>query len=223
MKVVALIPIKLGSKRIPQKNIKRFYDGTPLMYFIQRACLNAGNIDEVYIYCSDDAVAPYVLPGVKYLKRPAFLDEDNVNANDFIREFVKTVDADIYVNAHTTSPFAHPSTIAELVNKVVSGDYDSAFCAEAIKTFMWEDGKPINFDPDHFPRTQDLPLIYGETSIAYVFTKDSFLKNNRRLGLHPYIKEVGKIEAMDIDYPEDFDIANAVYKEVIKRNEYSNN
>lgn len=81
----------------------------------------------------------------------------------------------------------------------------------------WENGKPINFDPDHFPRTQDLPLIYGETSIAYVFTKKSFLIHNRRLGSHPYIKEVDKIEAMDIDYPEDFAICDAIYKEMLKK------
>ncbi len=218
MKTVAIIPIKLSSTRVPGKNIKPFFDGTPLMAFIQKACLKARNIDEVYVYCSDEAVIPYVLPNVRFLKRPEYLDGDNINANDFLREFMKEVDADIYVNAHTTSPFAKPETLEELVDKVVSGDYDSAFCAEAIKTFMWEEGKPINFDPDHFPRTQDLPLIYGETSIAYVFTKESFLKHNRRLGSRPYIKEVGKIEAIDIDYPEDFEIADAIYKEVIKKN-----
>ncbi|MCR5739240.1 MAG: acylneuraminate cytidylyltransferase family protein [Lachnospiraceae bacterium] len=223
MKTVALIPIKLGSKRVPGKNIKPFFDGTPLMSFIQKACLDAGNIDEVYIYCSDDAVIPYVIPGVKYLKRPEYLDGDNINANDFIREFMNSVDADIYVNAHTTSPFARPETLEELVDKVAGGEYDSAFCAEPIRTFMWENGKPINFDPDHFPRTQDLPLIYGETSIAYVFTKQSFIKHNRRLGSRPYIKEVGKIEAMDIDYPEDFEIADAIYKEVILKNEHKDN
>lgn len=217
MKTVALIPIKLGSKRVPQKNIKLFFDGTPLMHFIQKACIEAKNIDEVYIYCSDDVVKEYVLSGVKYLKRPKYLDGDNINANDIIREFMKMVEADIYVNAHTTSPFAKSETIEECVEKVASGEYDSAFCAEALRTFMWENGIPINFDPDHFPRTQDLPLIYSETSIAYVFTKDSFLKHNRRLGSNPYIKEVDKIEAMDIDYPEDFEICNVIYKEMLKK------
>jgi len=217
MKTVALIPIKLGSKRIPGKNTKQFYDGTPLMSFIQQTCLDALNINEVYIYCSDDNVRPYVLPGVKYLKRPIYLDGDNINANDIIREFMKVVDADIYVNTHTTSPFAKTSTLEKCVEKVLSGEYDSAFCAEAIRTFMWEGDKPINFDPNNFPRTQDLPLIYGETSIAYVFTKESFVRHNRRLGVKPYIMEVSKIEAIDIDYPEDFDIANAIYKELLKK------
>ncbi|MFG6329088.1 MAG: acylneuraminate cytidylyltransferase family protein [Lachnospiraceae bacterium] len=215
MKTVALIPVKMGSKRVPGKNIKLFFDGTPLMSFIQRTCLGSNLINEVYIYCSDDTVKEYILSGVKFLKRPAFLDVDTVNANDIIREFIKSVDADVYVNAHTTSPFAKTETIDDCISKVSSGRYDSAFCAENIKTFMWSDGKPVNFNPDYFPRTQDLPDIYGETSIAYVFTKESFLKNNRRLGKKPYIKEVGKIEAIDIDYPEDFEIANAVYKEVV--------
>lgn len=214
MKVVALIPIKLGSKRVPGKNIRPFFDGTPLVHFIQKACLKAKNIDEVYIYCSDGKIQDYLLPGVKYLRRPKYLDGDDINANDIIREFINTVEADIYVNAHTTSPFAKSETIEELVDKVAGGRYDSAFCAEEIRTFMWKDGLPMNFDPDHFPRTQDLPLIYGETSIAYVFTRNSFVKHNRRLGSHPYIKEVGKIEAMDIDYPEDFDICDAIYKEM---------
>ncbi len=222
MKTVALIPIKMDSKRVHGKNIKPFFDGTPLMHFIQKVCLNAKTIDEVYVYCSDKTVRDYILPGVSFLQRPEYLDGDNINANDFIREFMKSVNADIYVNAHSTSPFAKPETIDDCVRHVMSGEYDSAFCAEVFRTFMWKDEKPINFDPDHFPRTQDLPLIYGETSIAYVFTKESFMEHNRRVGIHPYIREVGKIEAMDIDYPEDFEICNAIYKEMLK-NECTDN
>ena len=214
-KVVSFIPIKLNNKRVPGKNTKTFFDGTPLMHLIQKTCLKSQMIDAVYIYCSDDAVKNYIFPGAKFLKRPEELDRDDKNANDIIRSFMREIDADIYVNAHATSPFAKVETIDACIEKVASGEYDSAFCAENIKTFMWTNGKPINFNPDCFPRTQDLPDFYGETSIAYVFTKDSFIKNNRRLGIKPYIHEVGKIEAMDIDYPEDFDIANAVYKEII--------
>lgn len=217
MKTVALIPIKLGSKRVPQKNIKPFYDGTPLMSFIQKVCLESDRIDATYIYCSDEKVKDYILDGVKFLKRPEFLNGDNINANDFIREFMKSVDADIYVNAHTTSPFAKVETINDCIDKVKSDEYDSAFCAENIKAFMWKDGTPINFNPDKFPRTQDLPDIYAETSIAYVFKKETFEKYNRRVGVKPFIKEVSKIEAMDIDYPEDFEIANIIYKEIINK------
>ena len=41
MKTVIMIPIKLNNERVPGKNIKRFADGTPLMSFIQKACLGS--------------------------------------------------------------------------------------------------------------------------------------------------------------------------------------
>ena len=95
------------------------------------------------------------MPGIKFLKRPEFLDLNTANSNSIITEFIKTVDADIYVETHTTAPFSKASTIDECVEKVASGEYDSAFCAENVKSFLWQDGKPLNFDPNHFPRTQD--------------------------------------------------------------------
>ena len=110
------------------------------------------NIDEVYIYCSDDAVIPYVLPGVKYLKRPEFLDGDNINANDFIREFMKTVDADIYVLTHVTQPFTKSSSIKNALDKVISGEYDSAFSAVVLQDYMWMNGKPFNYDMKNIVR-----------------------------------------------------------------------
>ena len=180
------------------------------------------SIDETYIYCSDDRIQEYIVPGVKFLKRPKYLDEDNINGNDLMREFKKQIKADIYVNANTTSPFSNPETIQECIDQVMTGNYDCAFCVESIRTFVWKDNKPLNFDPSHFPRTQDLPKMVGETSICYVFTNESFDKMGRRLGERPYFKEVGKIEAIDIDYPEDFEIANAIYKEVIN-NEHPDN
>lgn len=219
MRTAALIPIKTHSQRLPGKNTRPFFDGTPLMAFIQRACLDAALVDETYVYCSDESIRDYVLPGVRFLRRPEFLDADTVNANDIIREFMKAVDAEIYVNAHATSPFARPATIDACVERVASGEYDSAFCAESLKTFLWMEGRPLNFDPAHFPRTQDLPIIYAETSIAYVFRRETFLTHNRRVGVRPFVQEVGRIEAMDIDYPEDFEVAEAIYRGLLKGRE----
>lgn len=217
MKTVALIPVKLNSKRLPQKNVLPFYDGTPLMTFIQRACLQSEKIDEVYVYCSDENVKKYILDGVKFIKRPEFLDGDKRNANDVIREFIKIVDADIYVNAHATSPFATTKTIDTCIDKVASGEYDSAFCAKSVRNFLWKDGKPLNYNLGALPRTQDLPEIFAEAPISYVFPKETFLKFDRRIGEKPYICEVDTIEATDIDYPQDFEIADAIYKEIINK------
>lgn len=217
MKIVAMIPIKLNNERVPGKNVKCFSDGTPLIKLIQRACLNAENIDEVYVYCSSSEVEAYLETGVKFLKRPDFLDSASANCNDIIREFMKEVDADIYVASHATGPFTRSKSIDECIEAVKTGDYDSAFLAKRMQEFLWQEGKALNFDIQNFPRTQDLIPIYSEAPGAYVFTKETFIKYDRRVGIRPFIKEVSEIESRDIDYPEDFDIADAIYMNLLNR------
>lgn len=216
MKIVVLLPIKLNNQRVPGKNTKTFSDGTPLMTLIQKACLDAKKVDEIYVYCSNEAVKEYILPGVKFLKRPDFLDTDKANSNDIIREFIKTVDADIYVETHATGPFTKSESIDACVEAVATGEYDSAFLAKRIQEFLWQNGTAMNFDIQHFPRTQDLVPIYSEAPGAYVFTKETFEKYDRRVGMKPYIHEISEIESRDIDYPEDFEIANAIYMSILK-------
>lgn len=219
MKTVVLLPIKLNNQRVPGKNIKKFSDGTPLMSLIQQACLKAKNVDEIYVYCSKPEVQEYILPGVKFLQRPEFLDGDQANSNDIIREFIKTVEADIYVETHATGPFTTPESIDKCVQEVASGEYDSAFLAKRIQEFLWQNGTAMNFDIQNFPRTQDLVPIYSEAPGAYVFSRETFEKYGRRVGIKPYIHEISEIESRDIDYPEDFEIANAIYMSMIKKKE----
>ncbi|MBK5261645.1 MAG: CMP-N-acetylneuraminic acid synthetase [Peptostreptococcaceae bacterium] len=221
MKTVVMIPIKLNNERVPGKNIKKFSDGTPLMELIQRACLGAKSVNQVYVYCSKPEVQEYLVDGVIYLHRPEYLDGSGANCNDIIREFMKVVDADIYIASHATGPFTKSKSIDVCVQKVASREFDSAFLAQRMQEFLWQNGLPMNFDIQHFPRTQDLTPIYSESSGAYVFSKETFLKFDRRVGVKPYIHEIDDIEAIDIDYPIDFEIANAIYKEIVK-NERSN-
>lgn len=219
MKTVVLLPIKLNNQRVPGKNIKRFSDGTPLMSLIQQACLKCKKVDSIYVYCSNPSVQNYILPGVNYLQRPEYLDSDKANSNDIIREFIKNVDADIYVETHATGPFTKAESIDACIDAVASGEYDSAFLAKRIQEFLWQNGTAMNFDIQHFPRTQDLIPIYSEAPGAYVFTKQTFKKYDRRVGMKPYIHEISEVESRDIDYPEDFEIANAIYMSLIRKKE----
>jgi CMP-N-acetylneuraminic acid synthetase len=216
MKVVAFVPIKMTNRRTPGKNTKRFDDGTPLIHFILRKLLNVSQIDEVYVYCSNDEIKDYLIDGVKFKQRSKELDSDTTASQDIISSFIKEVDADIYVLSHATSPFVETKRFCECINKIVNENYDSAFTAEKLQNLLWCKNKPLNFDPQNVPRTQDLEPIYNEVSAAYVFKKEVFINHKRRIGVNPYICEVSKIESVDIDYPEDFQIANAIYMKLIK-------
>jgi CMP-N-acetylneuraminic acid synthetase len=214
-KIVGLIPIKLNNERIPGKNLKQFYDGKPLISFIQETLLHTKTLNTVYVYCSNESVKNYLHKNVVFLKRPDFLDGNNKNCNDIIREFIKEIEADVYVVSHATAPFTRSESIDICVEKVSSGKYDSAFLARRLQEFLWCNGKPLNFDIQNFPRTQDLAPIYSEAPGAYVFTKETFLKYDRRVGNNVYIHEISEVESRDIDYIENFEIADAIYKGII--------
>lgn len=209
MKTVAFVPIRLNSKRVVGKNLKML-GGKPLMCYILDTLANTKKIDEVYVYCSQESIKEYLPEGVKFLKRPEYLDRDETLGKEIYEEFTKTIDADIYILAHTTSPFMKQETIENALDKIVNDGYDSAFSCEKIQTFTWYDGKPLNYDLKEIPRTQTIEPIYVETSAFFMFKRDIWKVHKQRIGFKPYMAQVDKIEGVDIDWPEDFDFAEKI-------------
>lgn len=211
MKVVAIVPMKLNNRRLPQKNTKSFTNGKPLCYYILSTLMKVDNIDEVYVYCSNPDIQQYIPEGVKYLQRSVGLDKDTTKMNEVLKCFADEVFADVYVMTHTTAPFISKESIEKGLSVVLSGEYDSSFAAKKLQDFLWKDGKPFNYVLDNIPRTQDLPVLYEETSGFYVYRNEVINMYNRRIGDKPYIVEVSEIEGVDIDEAEDFMIADALY------------
>lgn len=214
MKTVAIVPMKLNNRRLPQKNTKCFTDGKPLCYYILSTLLTVDGVDEVYVYCSNPDIQEFIPDGVKYLRRSESLDQDTTKMNEVLQNFAADVPADIYVMTHTTAPFISKESIEKGLQAVVSGEYDSAFAAKKLQDFLWKDGVPFNYELNNIPRTQDLPALYEETSGFYIYRKEVMTKLNRRIGEKPYIVEVGEIESVDIDEAEDFMIADAIYNHI---------
>lgn len=212
MKVVALVPIKLNNQRLPNKNILDL-GGKPMCYYMTENLLNVEGIDEAYVYCSDESIINYMPEKMKLLKRDTYLDGNLVKGQEIYERFINEVDADIYVLAHATAPFIKKETIQNALNKVLSGEYDSALSVKKVQTFTWYKGKTLNYDLKDIPRTQDIEPIYYETSAFFIFKKEVFTKmGKRRIGNKPYFQEIDDIEAVDIDYLEDFKFAQAIIK-----------
>lgn len=209
MKIIAIMPIKLNNERLPGKNTMDL-GGKPLLQHQLIAVRESGLADEIYVYCSDEAVCKYLPEGATFLKRSSELDLPTSNFTQIFTAFSNAKPADIYVYVHATAPFISVETIKECISAVKDGEYDSAFCATKIQDFLWKDGEPLNFDAENVPRSQDIPPIYRETSGVYVFTNDVFKNYHRRIGKKPFIKEVSFKEAVDINNPEDFKLAEAM-------------
>lgn len=209
MKTVAFVPIRLNSKRVVGKNLKSIGD-KPLLSYVLETLSEVEGIDDIYVYCSSDEIKEYLPEKIKYLKRPAVLDGDLTLGQEIYNAFVAEVDADIYVLAHTTSPFIKKERFENAVAMVKNEGYDSAFSAQKYQTFAWYQGQPLNYALKEVPRTQTIDPVFVETSAFYIFRKEVWVEYGQRIGFNPYIQEVDQIEGIDIDYPEDFAFAEKI-------------
>ena len=177
--------------------------------------LKINEIEEVYVYCSNPDIKKYIPEDVNYLKRSEDLDQDSTKMNEVLQAFAREIPSDIYVMTHTTAPFIKSSSIKKGLEAVLSGDFDSSFAVKKLQDFLWKDGRPFNYELDNIPRTQDLPPLFEETSGFYIYKSNIITNLNRRIGQKPFLVEVSEIESIDIDEPEDFKIADAIYNHII--------
>lgn len=215
MKIVALVPMKLNSERVKNKNIREFDNGKPLCSYILETLKNVNNIDDIYVYCSDERIKEFIPEGIIYLKRSSELDQSTTKINEVLKSFANDVEADYYVLTHATAPFITKETIEKGVDIIKTSEYDSVFTVTKLQDFLWKDNKPLNYSLDAIPRTQDLEPLYEETSGLYIYSRELILNEDRRIGYNPYLLEVSKIEALDIDTEDDFFISNAVSSKIL--------
>lgn len=220
MKIVAFVPIKMNNERLPGKNTKAFSDGNPLISCILETLSKVPELDEIYVYCSNPEIQKY-FPNEKihYLQRSEYLDQSTTKFNEVLSSFAKDVKADVYVLTHATAPFIKPERFTEGIKAILSDKYDSALSVTKLQEFLWKNGKPFNYDPVSIPRTQDLTPMFKETCGMYIYRYELISQENKRIGHHPYLVEVSEIEAIDINNPIDFEIADAIYSNIIKKNE----
>ena len=211
-KTVALVPVKLNNERLPGKNTKAFDGGKPLINYILNTIKMVKCIDEIFVYCSDPAICDFLPPEVHFLRRDSQLDLNTTLILDVLQRFADDMDASIYVLAHATAPFLRATTIEKCVSAVLSGDHDSAMTVSPLHEFVWHNGLPL-YDTMKIPRTQDIKKIFIETTGLYVYKKE-LITHGRRIGDNPCLIEVDSTEAVDINVPVDFMVAQQIFNQL---------
>lgn len=219
MKLKALLPMKGNSQRVPNKNMRDF-DGSPLYHAIVKSLLASKYIECVVINTDSETIAKDAkeIFGDKIIiiDRPTEIQGDFVSMNDIIAYDLIQLDGEHFLQTHSTNPLLKTETIDKAIEKYFAGfeSFDSVFGVTKVQTrFYDKNAKAINHNPNELLRTQDLEPMYEENSNFYIFSKESFKNaNSKRIGLKPQIFEVNKLEAIDIDEPEDFIMAELLYK-----------
>jgi CMP-N-acetylneuraminic acid synthetase len=213
-RIVAIVPMKGHSERVPRKNLRKVC-GLPLYHWIIKSLVKSENISEVIIETDSDEIEADARAnfGLNVLRRPERLLGDDVDMNRLLEFHLSLIDSDIYLQTHATNPLLTTTTIDRAIEcfQKVCDTYDSLFTVTKLQTRLYfKDGVAINHNPEEMLQTQKLPVVYEENSNLYLFTKNSFFKHKRRIGENPYMFEINKLEAVDIDEMEDLVLAEAL-------------
>ncbi len=216
MNVVALMPMRHSSERVPGKNYRPF-NGKPLFHHMAKTILSCPLINAFAINTDSAEISDQCqrhFPDIKIINRPEHLLGGDVPMTEILRYDADQVPSDWYLQVHSTSPLLKTSTITDALQSLNNqlDVYDSLFSVTRLQTRLYaSDFEPINHDPDVLLRTQDLPPVYEENSGMYIFSNDQIF-NGKRFGQNPLLYEVHPLESLDIDEEADFVLAEIVHK-----------
>ena len=214
-RIIVMIPARLGSKRIFQKNI-RLLNGKPLILYPIDLVKNTGLVDEIWVNTEDEALGRYCeTHGAMFHKRPPELANDSATNRDFVYEFLKYHVCDYIIMANTTSPLLREDTFRNFLNHIDKHDYDVTLSVIEEKAETFFKGKPLNFNLTEKLNSQLLEPTFKIVWALTAWKRDTFL-NLQENGVNPVFGgKVGtfiipKDESCDLDTEEDWAIAEGI-------------
>ena len=217
-RVVAVVPMRHHSERVPGKNYRPLA-GKPLYSHILESLMGCPDVAKIVV----DTDSPIILEGirkslpvVRLIERPESLRGDAVSMNEVLLHDVSQVDGEFFLQTHTTNPLLRPETISLAIRDFFGGfpERDSLFSVTPLRFRIWgKDGEALNHDPHELLRTQDLPAVFQENSCLYIFERRRFLERKNRIGETPQMFEMTLPEALDIDDELSFKIAEWILKD----------
>jgi CMP-N-acetylneuraminic acid synthetase len=219
-KIIAMIPARLGSQRVPLKNI-RYMNGKPMIAYTIEAAKAAGVFDEIYVNSEADILGEIAVDfGVKFYKRPPHLSTNAAINDDFALDFIQNVKGDILVQVVPTSPLIDPSEIKGFVDAMMAGKYDTMVSVRNHQIECLYEGNPINFGLfEPHKSSQGRTPVQSYTTVLMAWHYNDFLKNIKEHG-GAYHGCGGKIgyyllkgfSTIDVDHEEDFAMAELALK-----------
>lgn len=225
MTIVAFLPCRAGSQRVPHKNTRPFGNHQDGLVGIKLEQLVAcREIDEIILSTNDEAVLAI---GEKWLdraggrlridRRPDRLCASSTSTDEVIAYVPTIIDHGDVLWTHVTSPFFDTGDYADAIAAyragLAAGTYDSLMGVTSLHSFIWNEDGPIAYDRDveKWPRTQTLKPLFEVNSAIFLAPIEIYRTMGDRIGKRPLLHDVGKAKTIDIDWEEDFEIAQTLW------------
>ncbi|MBT5988142.1 acylneuraminate cytidylyltransferase family protein [bacterium] len=219
-KITAFLPCRKGSQRVPKKNIKPFagYD-FGLIQIKLKQLIDAQTIDKIILSTNDTEILDYASslnnPKIVCHHRAEFLATSQTSTDDLVGHALDLIPKGHILWTHVTSPFVNAELYDQIIQQyqtVLQEGYDSLMTTNLIHGFLWNEKGPINYDrtKEKWPRTQTLEPIHEINSAVFLANSEIYQTLDDRIGQNPCLYPLDKIQGFDIDWGDDFKIAQAI-------------
>lgn len=218
MKNLAIIPVRKGSTRVKNKGVRPFA-GSSLLEVKIKQLLDCYLIDEVMVGTNDPAAKEIAkkYPVIIADRNERVCDELRSTANDMIFDLASRADSSVtnIVWAHCTNPLIDAKIYDEAINSYLYSGYDSLLSVSEMLSHVWYDNKPHNFNPygDRHPLASELEAYYYQNGGIFIQPRKQMVSNRYFYGQDPYLFVIDEYDAIDIDTPKDFKIAELLYED----------
>ena len=215
MKLVAMIPARMGSKRIPRKNV-RILDGKPLIRHAIDIAVASNEFDSVWVNSESDLLGRIAVEaGALFHKRPDALASDTATNREFTAEFMQQHDCDFVIMVNPTSPLLTISTLKNFCALVRENRFDTILSTLAERAETFYKNTPLNFNTAEKINSQDLPPVELVVWALTAWRKTIFLDNQNSGRCPVFAGNLGtfsipKNEACDLDTEEDWRVAEGL-------------
>ena len=216
-KIVAILPVRKGSKRIKNKNFKNFAQSN-LFEIKLKSLKRVALIDEIIVSTdSETAIEIAKKHKIQYHRREKYFASSKCTNSEFFENLAKSIEGDFLMYTPCTAPLIKSTTIQKFLKKFLSiyPKIDSMNTINYVKEHLWLNHKPLNYNPLNSPNTQDLPNIMKLTYGINIISRKKMIAKKNVIGDKPFFYEINDLESIDIDNPIDFIFAEYLYKKKI--------
>lgn len=219
--ITAIIPVRKNSKRLKDKNFLKFYKNKSLLEIKIQQLKKIKFINQIVV-SSDSVKAKKIAKenGVLFHERKKYFASSKCSGSNFFKNLAESIDGDYLVYCPCTSPIVSLKTYKFFFNNFLryKKKHDSFNTVTKLKTFMWKNTKPINYNSLSAPNSQDLPNNYFSLTFGInIISRDKMIKFRNIVGKKPKFIILDKYESTDINDKFDFESARNIYKKLKKK------
>ena len=213
-KITAIIPVRKGSVRVKNKNLKPFA-GTNLLEIKIKQLKQINFINKIVVSSDCDEMLKIAIDhGVETHRRDEYFASSKADNSEFFKNLAENIEGDYLMYSPVTCPLISKETYFDCINSFQNKDVENLVTVSPVKHHMWLDGKPLNYDVRKSPNSQDLPNIHQITYGICIISKNDMIEYRNVITDNPTFKILDEIESVDIDTEFDFMTAEMIYNKI---------